>query len=107
MILVKQISIWAFVGVLSGALSACSSFGQCSSADCVADAKLSADIQAQLDARPALDANGVYVHTMDHVVYLNGIVDTVGQRREAKAIVLGVPGVTQVVNNIGVGGNGS
>jgi len=44
------------------------------------------------------------VQTLDHVVYLNGVVDTDTQRLMAESIAQQAKGVTKVVNSIGLSG---
>jgi len=46
------------------------------------------------------------VQTIDHVVYLYGLVATDLQRQTAESIARQVPNVTKVVNSIGTSGNG-
>jgi osmotically-inducible protein OsmY len=44
------------------------------------------------------------VQTLDHVVYLNGLVDTDLERQLAESVAAGAKGVTRVVNSIGLSG---
>lgn len=57
-------------------------------------------------AHPALEPpNLLNVQTVDHVVYLYGLVDTDLEREVAESVGLQVTGVTKVVNSIGISGN--
>jgi len=70
------------------------------------DAAITAQVQERLAQQPDLQApNQVYVQTVDHVVYLSGLVDTPFQRAAAEALAQAVPGVTGVRNGIGLAGN--
>lgn len=80
-------------------------FGECETAACAGDRQTTAKVQAKLDESPALKADTLYVQTVNGVVYLNGLVDTHLELRQAGDMVLTVPGVTQVVNKLGVRGN--
>jgi osmotically-inducible protein OsmY len=63
-------------------------------------------VNALLAQHPALQApNLLQVRTLDHVVYLNGLVDTDFERQMAEAVALEAPGVTKVVNSIGLSGS--
>jgi osmotically-inducible protein OsmY len=44
------------------------------------------------------------VQTLDHVVYLNGVVDTPFEQRLAESVAGEAAGVKRVVNNIGLSG---
>jgi osmotically-inducible protein OsmY len=44
----------------------------------------------------------LYVNTVDHVVYLSGTVETGLHRVTAESLAREAPGVTRVVDNIGV-----
>jgi len=64
----------AFTLVLTGALSACAAFSKCGFG-CPGDADITADVQALFDQHPALEPpNLLTIQTLDHVVYLNGLV---------------------------------
>ena len=49
--------------------------------------------------------NLIDVRAIDGVVYLYGLVDTDYQQQMAEAVAHQVPGVTKVVNSIGLAGN--
>jgi len=48
--------------------------------------------------------NLIQVQTLDHVVYLSGLVDTDFQQQMAQSVALQAPGVSRVVNSIGLSG---
>jgi len=47
---------------------------------------------------------GTVLFTLDHVVYLNGLVDTDFQQQTAQSLALEVKGVAKVVNSLGLSG---
>src|ERR1039458_10128197 len=56
-----------------------------------------------INQHPALEpANILRVQTLDHVVYLNGLVDAELEREMAESVALEARGVAQVVNSIGL-----
>lgn len=61
------------------------------------DTKITADVQARLN-----QIADVGSQTLDHVVYLNGLVDAGSEKSTAESVAKQVPGVTRVVNNIAV-----
>jgi osmotically-inducible protein OsmY len=96
---------FAFAGILTlaAALGGCATFEKCGSAACRDDAAITANVQAQLNQSPDLGAPySIRAQTIDHVVYLNGLVDVGVEKRQAAAQVQQVAGVTQVVNDIAV-----
>jgi osmotically-inducible protein OsmY len=50
--------------------------------------------------------NLIRVQTLDHVVYLSGLVDTPLERQMAEAVALRATGVVRVVNSIAVNNKG-
>jgi len=70
------------------------------------DEKLRAEVQKQIDDRPSLKFYGISVRTVDHVVYLEGLVDTNFDRSQAEAIARAVPGVKKVYDKLVLNGNG-
>ena len=98
---VNQFCAWAAAVILTGALPACAVYRKCGFAGCPGDAKITAEVLALIDQYPALEApNSVRVQTMDHVVYLNGQVNTELERSTAESVALSVPGVRRVINSI-------
>ena len=89
--------------LLLGSLSGCAAYRECGFDGCPGDAKITADVRALLNQHPALEApNLLYVHTVDHVVYLDGLVDTPFQSEMAESVAHEATGVTRVVNLIAV-----
>jgi osmotically-inducible protein OsmY len=95
----------AFTLVLAGALPGCAAYKKCGFGGCPGDAEITAEVRALFDQHPILQApNLVEVQTLDHVVYLNGLVDTDLQRQTAESLALEARGVAKVVNSIGLTG---
>jgi osmotically-inducible protein OsmY len=94
---------FAAVVILACAATGCATYGKCGLGGCAGDANVTANVQAQFNRYPDLGPpNSIDVQTLDHVVYLNGLVSAGLQRREAESVALGTPGVTQVVDSIAV-----
>jgi osmotically-inducible protein OsmY len=93
---------FAFAIVLAAALPGCATYTKCGFNGCDGDAKITANVKALLDQQPGLQANAIGVETLDHVVYLNGIVNPGTEGQTAEAIARTAPGVTRVVNSIAV-----
>ena len=93
--------VLAFGFLLANALAGCAAYEKCGFQGCPGDAKLSAEVQALIAQHPALQPpNLIYVQTLDHVVYLSGMVDTSTERLLAESIAQAAPGVRRVVNSI-------
>jgi len=91
---------------LTGMLGACAAFEKCGLHGCPGDAKIAADVSAAFTHHAELQPpNLVDVQAVDGVVYLYGLVDTDYQQQMAEAVAHRVPGVTKVVNSIGLAGN--
>ena len=89
--------------ILAGALSSCATFDECGFAGCAGDAQITANVQAQLDKHPDLGApDQVYVHTLNHVVYLSGEVSSGLRSQVAESVAMQVKGVDRVDNSIGL-----
>jgi osmotically-inducible protein OsmY len=96
----------ALAVALSGALCACAAYEKCGFGGCPGDAQLAAAVQASFQGHPELQPpNLLTVQSVDHVVYLSGLVDTDFQRQMAEDVAHRAPGVTKVVNSIGLAGN--
>ncbi len=98
-------STYAFAVALiaAGCVIGCATYRKCGFGGCPGDAKITTDVRALLDRYPSLEGpNMVYVQTLDHAVYLSGLVDTPFQRQMAQSVALQAPGVARVVNMIGV-----
>jgi osmotically-inducible protein OsmY len=95
----------AFILVLIGALPGCAAYKKCGFGGCPGDAEITAQVRALFDQHPALKPpNLLEVQTLDHVVYLNGVVDTDLERQMAESVAHEAKGVTKVVNSIGLSG---
>jgi osmotically-inducible protein OsmY len=95
----------AFTLVLTGALPGCAAYKKCGFAGCPGDAEITAEVRALFDQHPVLKPpNLLEVQTLDHVVYLNGLVDTDTQRLMAESVAHQAKGVAKVVNSIGLSG---
>jgi osmotically-inducible protein OsmY len=81
--------------ILIGAIAGC--------ATAPGDAEETANVRAGLAQHAELGApNSIDVQTVDHVVYLNGLVSQGMEGREAESVARGTPGVKQVVNLLAV-----
>jgi len=95
--------ILAFVAALTvaAALPGCALLPQ--SSNPAADQKITADVETRFGQNAELEApNLLTVQTIDRIVYLNGLVSTGLQRRDAESVAHQVQGVDKVVNSIGV-----
>jgi osmotically-inducible protein OsmY len=91
---------------LSGALCACAAYQKCGFGGCPGDAKIAADVSAAFVHHAELQPpNLIDVQAINGVVYLYGLVDTDYQLQMAEFVAHQVPGVTKVVNSIGLAGN--
>lgn len=91
--------------VLAGALPGCAAYKKCGFGGCPGDAEITAEVRALFDEHPVLEPpNLLQVQTVDHVVYLNGVVDTGTQRLMAESVAQQAKGVARVVNSIGLSG---
>jgi osmotically-inducible protein OsmY len=88
--------------IIAGALSGCATFEKCGFKGCPGDAKITADVNALFDQHPELGTS-INVQTLDHVVYLYGLVDTPFESEIAKSVAVEAPGVARVVSTIAAG----
>jgi len=89
--------------ILAGALAGCATYEKCGLEGCAGDAKVTANVHAVLDRHPELGAPGsIDVQTLDHVVYLDGFVNTGLERSIAVSLAQQVPGAARVVDSIAV-----
>ena len=89
--------------LLASALQGCATHASCGPGGCAGDAEITANVQASFNQYPALQApNLVQVQTVDHVVYLRGLVDTPYELELATSVASRAAGVTRVVNLIGL-----
>ena len=101
----RFLNVLVLAVALLGALNGCATFKKCGFSGCPGDAQITAEVQARIDNRPALSGDDISVQTLEHVVYLHGLVDTGMEQSIAEEIALSVPGVVRVVSSIAVRGN--
>jgi osmotically-inducible protein OsmY len=93
----------AFVLILTGVLSGCAAYNthaKCGFYGCPGDAKITANVLAKFSQRLDLEPNAITVQTLDHVVYLYGLVSSSLEISTAESIARKVPGVTGVVSSV-------
>ncbi len=67
--------------------------GKCGISGCTGDAQITSDVRALFSQHPELEPpNLLYVQTLDHVVYLRGVVDTDLERQMAESVALQAKG---------------
>ena len=92
--------VW--LAILPGC-AAYETYEKCGFAGCPDDGRITQDVQALFNEHPALEPpNLIEVRTLDHVVYLSGLVDTDLERQMAETVAAGAQGVARVVNSIGL-----
>jgi osmotically-inducible protein OsmY len=97
----KKILAFAAALTVAAALPGCAVFPQSSNA--AVDQKITADVETRFGQHAELEApNLLNVQTINHVVYLNGLVSTGLQRGDAELVANQVQGVDKVVNSIAV-----
>jgi osmotically-inducible protein OsmY len=102
----KLMSLSAFFVVMAAALPGCAAYQKCGLHGCPGDADTTSRVNALFDQHPVLEPpNLLHVQTLDHVVYLTGLVDTDLERQIAESVALEAVGVTKVVNSIGLTGS--
>jgi osmotically-inducible protein OsmY len=95
--------VLALILVLTATLSGCAvcrTYEKCGLQGCPGDKEITAQILSQFSQHLDLEPNAINVQTLDHVVYLNGLVSSGLEIYEAEAIARQVPGVTDVVNSV-------
>ena|SRR5579863_7368906 len=75
-------------------------YEKCGFRGCPGDAIITASVVAQLNRCSFMEPNAVSVQTIDHVVYLNGVVRSPLEIGAAESIADQVPGVARVVNSV-------
>ena len=102
----RRIRALMFTLVLAGALSGCAAYHEyekCGDTGCPGDAKITAEVKQALARHPDLEGTDtVNVETVNHVVYLTGIVDSGLQREAAESVARKASGATRVVDNISI-----
>jgi osmotically-inducible protein OsmY len=93
--------------LLAASLSGCVGFGKCDPESCSGDKKITADVYALFKEHREFGAPGaIRVQTIGGVVYLNGLVETDFERRNAESLVAQVANVKDVVNSLDVRNTG-
>jgi osmotically-inducible protein OsmY len=91
--------------VVGSALAGCAVYEKCGVSGCPGDAEITAQVQALFVKHSELEPpNLLQVQTLNHVVYLTGVVDTDYERQMAEVVAREAPGVTNVINSIGLSG---
>jgi osmotically-inducible protein OsmY len=89
--------------ILLSSLPGCATFEKCGFAGCPGDAKVTADVKAQFRQHADLSPpNSLNVQTLDHVVYLSGLVSTGLQRDNAEEVARQASAGARIVNSISV-----
>jgi hypothetical protein len=99
----RALCVWVCILFQSVALSGCAlyqTYEKCGFRGCPGDATITADVVLQLNRCSFMEPNAVSVQTIDHVVYLNGVVRSGLEISTAESIAHHVPGVARVVNSI-------
>ena len=97
----KALYSLACVLALAGALSGCAT--DQSGDGKMTDRKITTDVQARINQNPDVGLpDSVRVQTRDHVVYLSGYVSTGLMKQTAEDLARNTPGVTRIVNEIGI-----
>jgi osmotically-inducible protein OsmY len=96
----RPLYILGLAFILIAGLAACADF-KCAPQYCQSDAKITEDVQAVFNEHAEFGPPGeLHVHTINGVVYLNGLVNSEMERRSAEAFARQVPGVKDVVNSL-------
>jgi osmotically-inducible protein OsmY len=99
----RSLSALAFVLILTDVLSGCAvykTYKKCGFYGCPGDAKITAAVRARFSQHLELETNAITVQTLDHVVYLYGVVSSSLEIDTAESIAHKVPDVKGVVNSM-------
>ena len=97
----KLVPALAVALILAGIHSASATVKKCASDSCRDDATIAVNVQELLDSHSELGPpNSIGVQSFDHVVYLQGIVDTGLEKSIAESVASQAPDVARVVNSI-------
>ena len=89
--------------ILLSDLSGCATFDKCGFGGCPGDAKITANVQAQFRQDADLGPpNLLNVETLDHVVYLSGLVSSGLQRADAEEAARQAGDGARIVDSISV-----
>jgi osmotically-inducible protein OsmY len=89
--------------IMTGALSGCAvydTYEKCGFHGCAGDAKITADVRSQFNQSSFLEPNAIRAQTLNHVVFLGGVVASGLEIDTAESIARNVPGVAGIVNSI-------
>jgi|ERR1700722_1103175 osmotically-inducible protein OsmY len=98
----RSLCILALVLILTDVLCGCAvynTYKKCGFYGCPGDANITATILARFRQHLELEPNAITVQTLDHVVYLYGVVSSSLEIDTAESIARAVPGVKGVVNS--------
>lgn len=96
-------SLSVLTAVLAGTVTGCATYRSCGLHGCPGDAPITAAVEAQLQHYPVLQApNSVRVQTLNHVVYLYGLVDTDLERELAESVAVAATNGARIVDSIAV-----
>jgi osmotically-inducible protein OsmY len=101
--MLRSLCCVAFALVFTDVLSGCAVYNmyeKCGSYGCSGDATISATILAGFRQHSELEPNAINVQTLDHVVYLYGVVSSSLEIDTAESIARKVSGVQEVVNSV-------
>jgi hypothetical protein len=88
----RQLCMTASALILAGALSACAAYQKCGFGGCPGDAQLEASVRAAFEQHAELEPpNLLKIQSVDHVIYLYGLVDTDFQRQMAELVAHQAP----------------
>ncbi len=100
----RPLFLLALALLSASSLSGCATQTKCSPANCADDAAITSRIEAALRANAAIATWDIRVQTINHIVYLYGVVDTNVQRSFIEETAQQAPGVEKVVNSISIKG---
>ncbi len=89
-------------------LSACTAFEayrKCGLSGCPGDREIAAQVAAALRTTPGISYWDIQVQSLDHIVYLSGLVDTDPERITVEQVAFSASGGKKVVDSIAVRGN--
>jgi osmotically-inducible protein OsmY len=94
--------------LLLAQLSACTAYQayrKCGFSGCPGDKEIAAQIETALRATPGISYWDIQVQSLDHVVYLYGLVDTNPERARVEEVASSVSGGLKIVNSISIRAN--
>ena len=100
----RQLLVAALAVLALLSLAGCAAQRRCEANGCADDAAITARIQAALYENKAIATWDIQVQTINHTVYLYGLVDTNVQRAFIDETAHKTQGVEKVVNSISIRG---